>query len=118
MIGAVPIAAKRGIGYNVGNNRGWSDCMARKIIMYGNEHCPTCNEVKEVFDREGIRYGYVDILAGLAHLKKFLNLRDNNPEAFSHVVAEGKIGIPAVVVDEDTVYGELQAEGLDISLFR
>ncbi|MDL2225408.1 glutaredoxin [Eubacteriales bacterium OttesenSCG-928-M02] len=92
--------------------------MAKKVILYGNEKCPTCLEVKAVFDREGIRYGYVDILAGLAHLKKFMNLRDSNPDAFRKVVENGKIGIPAVVVDDSVVYGELEADEIALDDFR
>ena len=52
----------------------------KKVIVYGSPMCPHCVEAKEILEKEGIRYGYVDITAGMAHLKKFLALRDSRPE--------------------------------------
>ena len=49
----------------------------KKVIVYGSPMCPHCVEAKEILEKEGIRYGYVDITAGMAHLKKFLALRDS-----------------------------------------
>ena len=46
----------------------------KKVIVYGSPMCPHCVEAKEILEKEGIRYGYVDITAGMAHLKKFLAL--------------------------------------------
>ena len=51
----------------------------KKVIVYGSPMCPHCVEAKEILEKEGIRYGYVDITAGMAHLKKFLALRDSRP---------------------------------------
>ena len=62
--------------------------------------------------------GEVDVLAGLGHFKKFLLLRDTHKEAFGPIIAQGKIGIPAVVVDDTDVYAELKADEADLSLFR
>ncbi|NLT58363.1 MAG: glutaredoxin [Clostridiales bacterium] len=92
--------------------------MSKKVIVYGNQGCPDCVKLKELFDREGIRYGEVDVLAGLGHFKKFLLLRDTHKEAFGPIIAQGKIGIPAVVVDDTDVYAELKADEADLSLFR
>ena len=33
----------------------------KKVIVYGSPMCPHCVEAKEILDKEGIRYGYVDI---------------------------------------------------------
>ena len=84
----------------------------KKVIMYGSPMCGDCVEAKKVLEAEQISYGYVDVTAGLAHLKKFLNLRDNRPE-FDAVKAEGKIGIPCFVVDDKDLYIMLP-EDLDV----
>ena len=89
--------------------------MAKKIIMYGNAACKDCVEAKAVLDREGIRYGYVDVLGGLAHLKKFITLRDAHPDEFRSEIAQAHIGIPCFVVDDKEVYVMLPE---DLSVFR
>jgi len=89
--------------------------MAKKIIMYGNAACKACMEAKAVLDNEGIRYGYVDVLAGLAHLKKFVTLRDANQALFQSEIDAGKLGIPCFVVDDKDVYVSLPE---DLSTFR
>ena len=66
--------------------------MAKKIIMYGNENCKDCVEAKKVLDAEGIRYGYVDVLGGLAHLKKFITLRDAHQDKFQSEIAKEHMG--------------------------
>ena len=40
----------------------------KKVIVYGSPMCPHCVEAKEILDKEGIRYCYVDITADRAHL--------------------------------------------------
>lgn len=90
--------------------------MSKKIIVYGNPDCPDCVRLKELFDKEGIVYGYVDILAGLGHLKRFLKVRDGNA-CFESYIQNNKIGIPAVVVDGE-VYAEVKVDGIDLSLFK
>ncbi len=76
----------------------------KKIILYGNANCPDCVKAKEKLDADGIRYGYVDVLAGLAHLKKFITLRDSHQAEFADQIAAGKLGIPCFVVDDKSVY--------------
>ena len=88
--------------------------MAKKIIMYGNAACKDCVEAKEILDREGIRYGYVDVLGGLAHLKKFITLRDAHPVEFQSEIAKEHMGIPCFVVDDKDVYVLLP----DLEVFR
>lgn len=84
----------------------------KKVIVYGSPMCPDCVKAKEVLDKEGIRYGYVDITAGMAHLKKFLALRDNRPE-FDEAKKIGTIGIPCFYVDDKDLYVMLP-EDLDL----
>ena len=94
--------------------------MSKKVIVYGTPSCPDCVVLKDLFDKEGIHYGYVDILSGLGHLKKFLNLRDSYAGVFKTVTDNLKIGIPAVVVDDTEVYAELltTAPDFDLEKFR
>ena len=91
--------------------------MSKKVILYGSTQCPDCVKTKEALDKEGIHYGFVDILAGLGHLKKFLNLRDQNPQVFGEAAAGGKIGIPTLVVDDRDIYVK-DLEGLDLSRLK
>ena len=91
--------------------------MAKKVILYGTSECPPCVETKKRFDEEGIHYGYVDVLASLAHLKKFMNLRDANPEIYKEIVEHGSVGIPTVVVD-DTHFYVKDVPNVDIALFK
>ncbi|WP_066454444.1 glutaredoxin family protein [Anaerotruncus rubiinfantis] len=91
--------------------------MAKKIIIYGSKECGRCNDAKEALDKEGIRYGYVDVIASLAHLQKYLNVRDAHPEVFAEAVKLGKVGLPVYVIDDDQVYTGAIAE-MDLDLFR
>ena len=94
--------------------------MSKKVIMYGTPSCPDCVVLKDLFDAEGVHYGYVDILEGLGHLKKFLNVRDSHADVFKKITDALKIGIPAVVVDDADVYAELKPtdDGFDIAKFK
>ena len=91
--------------------------MSKKVIVYGSADCPHCVDLKEALDKEGIHYGYIDILAGLGHLKKFLNVRDANPELYKDFVATGKVGIPTLVVDDTDIYVETIAT-LDLEALK
>ena len=42
----------------------------KKVIVYGSPMCPHCVEAKEIFGERGIRYGYVDITAGMVPSEK------------------------------------------------
>ena len=91
--------------------------MSKKIIIYGSSECGPCMATKALFDKEGIRYGFVDVLGGLAHLKKYLNVRDAHPELYEEIKAEHRVGIPTIVVDDTEIYvGEVTEDKLE--LFR
>lgn len=89
--------------------------MRKKVILYGSSDCPGCVACKEAFDDAGVKYGYVDILGGLAHLNKFLAVREDHRELFKDVIENRKVGIPTIVVNDTDVY--VYFEGLDIKLF-
>ena len=54
--------------------------------------------MKEALSQAGIEYAAVDITSGMLPLKQFLKIRDTNP-AFDRMRAEGRIGIPCIVVN-------------------
>lgn len=78
--------------------------MNRKIILYGSAQCDGCVALKAKLEDRQAHYGYVDVLGGLGHLKKFLNIRDAHPELYAAVRKEGRVGIPTLVVDDTQVY--------------
>jgi len=92
--------------------------MAKKIIVYGSSECLPCVAIKKRLDDEGIRYGYVDVLAGLAHFKKFIVLRDNNYSLYEDTVKSNSIGIPTLVVDDKDIYIDAQVTALDINVLK
>ena len=92
--------------------------MAKKIIVYGSAECPPCVAIKKRLDDEGIHYGYVDVLAGLAHFKKFIVLRDSNYSLYEDAVKSGSIGIPTLVVDDKDIYIDAQVTALDINVLK
>ena len=81
--------------------------------MYGSAQCPDCVKAKEVLDREGIRYAYINVLEDLARLKKFITLRDAHQAEFQTEIAQQHMGIPCFVVDDEKVYVMLP-EDLDL----
>ncbi|MBR2894378.1 MAG: hypothetical protein IKC03_01795 [Oscillospiraceae bacterium] len=89
--------------------------MAKKIVMYGSAECKDCVIAKEILDKEGIKYGYVDVLSGLGHLKRFITMRDAHREEFQSEISSGHLGIPCFVVDSKEVYVQLPK---DLSVFR
>lgn len=89
--------------------------MTKKIVMYGNADCRDCVEAKAILDREGIQYGYVDILGGLGNLKRFITLRDAHQTEFRSEIEKKHMGIPCFVVDNRDVYVMLPE---DLSVFR
>jgi len=84
----------------------------KKVIMYGSPLCGPCREAKEILDSNEIHYGYIEITAQLGGLKRFLELRDTRPE-FDSFKEEGKVGIPCIVVDDNTFYFKVP-EDLDL----
>lgn len=82
--------------------------MAKEIIIYGSIQCPDTVQAKELFDKEGIKYEFVDILDSMDSLKEFINVRDANPALFADTVANRGIGVPVIVIDDFHVY-----KGLD-----
>lgn len=74
--------------------------MSKKVILYGSTECENCVGVKAMLESKGVKFAFVDVLGGVGHLKRFLAVRDGNPDIFT----AGRVGIPAVVVDNTEVY--------------
>ncbi|WP_250228561.1 glutaredoxin domain-containing protein [Anaeropeptidivorans aminofermentans] len=72
----------------------------KKVILYGSPLCADCVPVKDYLTEKEIRFGYVDITSGMAHLKKFLAIRDSNPK-YEEIKKQQTIGIPTLVIDDE-----------------
>lgn len=72
------------------------------VKIYGSVMCPDCVECREMLDKAGISYEYLDFGDNLRNLKEFLSIRDREP-VFAEIRAEGKIGIPCIVLEDGSV---------------
>lgn len=71
-----------------------------KVIMYGAEICPDCNEAKEMLKEcESVQLEYRSITEKISTLKEFLHYRDNE-SIFEDVKKNGKVGIPFFVLED------------------
>lgn len=74
-----------------------------KVIMYGMMICPDCEEsLKLLQEDSAVEVEFRDFNSETAHLKEFLKYRDTNP-MFDEIRAEGKIGIPLFVLEDDSL---------------
>lgn len=84
----------------------------KNLVLYSSSYCPDCASAIAALNESGLTYANVDITSGMFQLKQFLKLRDNRPE-FAEVRAEGRVGIPCLVVDRgEEIYFDLP-ENLD-----
>lgn len=72
------------------------------LKIYGSMQCPDCVQCRADLDKAGVEYEYLDFSENLRNLKEFLVIRDNN-DRFTKIKAEGKIGIPCIVREDETV---------------
>lgn len=72
------------------------------IKIYGSMLCKDCVQCREDLDKAGIFYEYLDFSDNLIHLKEFLAMRDTNP-LFQEVRENGAIGIPCIVLEDESV---------------
>ena len=59
-------------------------------------------ECREDLEKAGVEYVFLDFAESLKNLKAFLKIRDNS-DLFDIARAEGKIGIPCIVREDETV---------------
>ena len=72
------------------------------LKIYGSMLCPDCVACREALDKAEVPYEYFDFSEDLRNLKIFLSLRDTDG-VFTEVKAEGKIGIPCILLEDGTV---------------
>ena len=72
------------------------------IKIYGSMLCPDCVQCRKDLDEAGVAYEYLDFSEELKNLKEFLKIRDGNP-LFDELRAEGNIGIPCIVREDETI---------------
>ena len=72
------------------------------LKIYGSQFCPDCVKCKEELEAAGVAFLYLNISENLLYLKKFLKLRDES-ELFVEIRKNGKIGIPCIVREDDTL---------------
>lgn len=72
------------------------------LKIYGSMLCPDCVECREDLEKAGVEYVFLDFAESLKNLKAFLKIRDNS-DLFDTARAEGKIGIPCIVREDETV---------------
>ena len=70
----------------------------KRITMFGSEHWPTCEPLKEFLSENNIEFTYVDITESMFNLKRFLKYRDNS-EYFDNIRAKQRVGLPAVMIN-------------------
>lgn len=78
------------------------------VRYYGSRQCPECCQLKSTLNRKGVAYEFLDI-ADLPTLKRFLALRDTDPQ-FEQVRARSGVGIPCIVRPDGTCTLDWQAE--------
>lgn len=72
------------------------------LKIYGSKLCPDCVACKNALDANGMSYDFVDITDSMKNLKEFLKQRDTNP-VFEDARANGYVGIPALVPENDNI---------------
>lgn len=72
------------------------------LKIYGSMLCPDCVECRKDLEKAGVEYVFLDFAESLKNLKAFLKIRDNS-DLFDIARAEGKIGIPCIVREDETV---------------
>lgn len=72
------------------------------LKIYGSMLCPDCVECREDLEKAGVEYEFLDFAESLKNLKEFLKIRDSS-DLFDTARAEGKIGIPCIVREDETV---------------
>lgn len=74
-----------------------------KLTVYGSSQCPHCVEALKSWKERAIDVDFRDITGDMDNLRAFLNIRDSHDELFAEAKAEGRIGIPCVVLEDGTV---------------
>lgn len=88
------------------------------MILYGTFQCPDVRTADKVLRKNGVYVEFRDV-SSLRMFKEFLQLRDSREE-FNKIKEEGKIGIPAFVLDDGSIeFDVCKLEGVkDCSIYE
>ena len=78
-----------------------------KPVLFFAETCPDTAPFVARLQELGVQYEAVEIQSSLGNLKRFLALRDSHAE-FAAVKERGAIGIPALLLADNTVVLDLE----------
>lgn len=77
-----------------------------KPVLFFAELCPDTTPFVAELNRLNVEYEAVEIMSSMANFKRFLKLRDHHP-AFENAKANGYIGIPALLFEDEKVVFDL-----------
>ena len=72
------------------------------LKIYGSMLCKDCVECCKDLTEAAVEFAFLDFADSLQNLKDFLKLRDSS-NLFDSLRAEGKIGIPCILREDETV---------------
>ena len=75
--------------------------MSKPVLFFANI-CPDTTAFVSELNRLNMEYEAVEIMSSMANFKRFLRLRDSH-SAFEQAKANGYIGIPALLLADETV---------------
>lgn len=70
--------------------------------------------MKEFLSQHNVEHTLIDMTASMANLKAFLRFRDNY-KAFEPIRAEGRVGLPCIVINdgEKIIFGQPDLDDLN-----
>lgn len=81
-------------------------------ILFFTSLCPDTTPFVAELNRLNVEYEAVEIMSSMANFKRFLRLRDSH-SAFEQAKANGYIGIPALLLADETVILDIdQLQGI------
>lgn len=78
-----------------------------KCKVLGSRYCVDTRDALDLFKEKGIEVDFHDFSDNMDYLREFLFLRDENP-LFQEVIANKKIGIPCMVLEDGTITLDVQ----------
>lgn len=85
----------------------------KRLTLFGSEHWPTCEPMKEFLSENNIEFTYVDITASMYNLKRFLKYRDKL-DVFDNIRKKNMVGLPALMVNNgQKFYFSISEDQLD-----
>ena len=76
---------------------------APAVHLVGTWLCPDCRVAVEQAKAEGLEFEFHDMLENLQDMRLYLKLRENHPEIYDAVRADGKVGVPVYVFPDGSL---------------